>query len=240
MIEIKDLTFHYSNSSDIISSLSLDISENSCVAIIGESGCGKTTLLNLIAGIITPNKGFVRKKTDDISYLMQYVTLLPYKTALENALLAYELRNKCVDKNIEKKAKELLALFRMGEDSFLKFPGELSGGMKQRIGLVQTLLTSSDLVLLDEPFNAIDVNALETIENYIWRYTKEERRTMVFITHNIEQALLLSDWVVIMGNNQAIQYVIPDKEYVELPPSQRIKKQEYKSLFYEIMERMKL
>ena len=240
MIEIEFLFFNYNNSNDIFKNLSLIINDGSSMAIVGNSGCGKSTLLNLIAGILKPCKGQITKDTNNMSYLMQDVTLLPYKTAFENVLLAFQLRNKVVDENTKKKATELLKLFQIDEDSFGKYPSELSGGMKQRIGLVQTLITDPELLLLDEPFNAIDVNALETIESYIWDDIKKAKRTMVMITHNIEQALLLSDRVLILGKDYAVHEVIPSTEYITLPPSQRAANAEFKKLFFDIVEKMKL
>ena len=240
MIYITEVFFRYNISTDVISNLSLHIPKESCTAIIGNSGCGKSTLLSLISGLLKPNEGEIMVNSENLAYLMQDVTLLPYKTVMENTLLAYTLRKKYVDEETKRKAISILHLFQIEKDSFNKFPNELSGGMKQRIGLVQTLLTDPELLLLDEPFNAIDVNALETIEAYIWKCVKEGGRTMLFITHNIEQALLLSDRVVIMGNNHIVHEVNPSSYFIALPPSQRTNTPEYKTLFFEIIDKMKL
>ena len=240
MIKIENISFQYDNSKIVINNLSYSINKGSSIAIVGNSGCGKSTLLNLIAGIIKPDEGKIDINTTNVSYLMQEVTLLPYKTAFENVLLAFQLRNKAVDESTKQKATELLKLFQIDEDSFGKYPHELSGGMKQRIGLVQTLITDSELLLLDEPFNAIDVNALEKIESYLWNDIRNVKRTMVMITHNIEQALLLSDKIVILGNEYAVHQVIPTDEYIALPPSQRTVNGEFKKLFFDIVEKMKL
>ena len=240
MIKISDIFFQYNSSTDVISNLSLHIPKESCTAIIGNSGCGTSTLLNLISGILKPCKGSVAVHTNHLAYLMQNLTLLPYKTALENTLLAYTLRKKYVDDETRKKAISILQLFQIENDSFNKFPNELSGGMKQRIGIAQVLLTDPELLLLDEPFNAVDVNALEVIEEYIWKFVKEGGRTMLFITHNIEQALLLSDRVVVLGNNHIVHLVNPSSNYIALPPSLRTNTPEYKTLFFEVIEKMKL
>lgn len=239
MVDIINASFQYHSSRMIFDSLSLRVEKGSSVAVIGNSGCGKTTLLNLVAGIIEPTEGCVITKTNNIAYLTQDVTLLPYKTTLENVLLAYTLKNRRIDKNIKKSAIELLRLFQIDQNAFQKFPNELSGGMKQRIGLIQTLLTAPDLLLLDEPFNAIDVNTLETIESYVWDFVYNEGRTMLFITHNIEQALLLSSKILIMRNSHTVHEVTPTADYISRSPSQRINTEEYKNLFFEIIERMK-
>lgn len=239
MIHAKGISFKY-DKQIILSSLSLDISKGEIVAFVGNSGCGKTTLMNIIAKTLKPDEGNITINTDSVAYLMQDVTLLSYKTTLENVLLAYLLRNQHVDESTTRKAKEILRLFQIEQNAFQKFPDELSGGMKQRIGLVQILLTDPELLLLDEPFNAIDVNALNTIEAYIWDYVKNEGRTMLFITHNIDQALLLSSKIVIMGNNHIIQEVHPSVDYISRSPSQRKNTEEFKNLFFEIIEKMKL
>ena len=131
---------------------------------------------------------------------------MPYRTAWENTFLACELRGIPVD-NIQKQAaKEILDLFNIETEALNKFPKELSGGMKQRIGLLQTLLTDASLFLLDEPFNAIDINALNSIKLYIWEYLIKSNKTMIFITHNIDQALLLSDRILIMQTSHKQWY----------------------------------
>ena len=120
-----------------------------------------------------------------------------------------------------------------------KLPKELSGGMKQRIGLLQTLLTDASLFLLDEPFNAIDINALNSIKLYIWEYLIKSNKTMIFITHNIDQALLLSDRILIMRSPTELLEIKPTKEYCSLSPDERIDTSEYKKLFFEIVENLK-
>lgn len=240
MIKISEVSFQYNSSSEVISNLSLLIPKESCIAIIGNSGCGKSTLLNLISGILKPSKGNITVHTNRLAYLMQDLTLLPYKTVLENVLLARLLRNKFIDEETRQRAINLLKLFLIEDNSFAKFPHELSGGMTQRIGIAQTLLTDPELLLLDEPFNAIDVNALNTIEEYVWNYIKNRKCTMVFITHNIEQALVLSDKVLIMGKNHTIHQVVPSDNYIVASPSRRVSMAEFNMLFMEAIEKMKL
>ena len=219
----------------VFSNLNLYIDRGDIVSIVGNSGCGKTTLLNLIAGVLLPSKGEIKKSDKNIAYLMQDVTLLPYRTAWENTFLACELRGIPVD-NIQKQAaKEILDLFNIETEALNKFPKELSGGMKQRIGLLQTLLTDASLFLLDEPFNAIDINALNSIKLYIWEYLIKSNKTMIFITHNIDQALLLSDRILIMRSPTELLEIKPTKEYCSLSPDERIDTSEYKKLFFEIV-----
>ena len=214
MIELQNVGFAYNNKHTVFSNLNLYIDRGDIVSIVGNSGCGKTTLLILIAGVLIPSKG-------------------------ENTFLACELRGIPVD-NIQKQAaKEILDLFNIETEALNKFPKELSGGMKQRIGLLQTLLTDASLFLLDEPFNAIDINALNCIKLYIWEYLIKSNKTMIFITHNIDQALLLSDRILIMRSQTELLEIKPTKEYCSLSPDERIDTSEYKKLFFEIVENLK-
>ena len=228
MIELQNVGFAYNNKHTVFSNLNLYIDRGDIVSIVGNSGCGKTTLLNLIAGVLLPSKGEIKKSDKNIAYLMQDVTLLPYRTAWENTFLACELRGIPVD-NIQKQAaKEILDLFNIETEALNKFPKELSGGMKQRIGLLQTLLTDASLFLLDEPFNAIDINALNSIKLYIWEYLIKSNKTM-----------LLSDRILIMRSPTELLEIKPTKEYCSLSPDERIDTSEYKKLFFEIVENLK-
>ena len=202
MIELQNVGFAYNNKHTVFSNLNLYIDRGDIVSIVGNSGCGKTTLLNLIAGVLLPSKGEIKKS----------------------------------DKQA---AKEILDLFNIETEALNKFPKELSGGMKQRIGLLQTLLTDASLFLLDEPFNAIDINALNSIKLYIWEYLIKSNKTMIFITHNIDQALLLSDRILIMRSPTELLEIKPAKEYCSLSPDERIDTSEYKKLFFEIVENLK-
>lgn len=239
MIELNNISFHYPDSNEILENVSLKIDKGSCVAIAGQSGCGKSTLLNLIAGTLKPTKGCISIETGDISYLMQDVTLMPYLNVLENVILAYTLRNKVVDKKVMVDADKLLQLFQIGKDEYKKYPHELSGGMRQKIALVQTLLTSPELLLLDEPFTGIDVLSLSDIENKVYNSVKEKGITMVYITHNIEQAILLSDRIVIIKDNSISGDLSLPDDFIKESPLKRSNKGELcKRIFSEIIQNM--
>lgn len=237
-IEIQNIEFAYNSKHPLFTDLSLNIKCGDIISIVGNSGCGKTTLLNLIAGVLKPTKGDINKYDTNIAYLMQDVTLLPYKTAWENTFLACELRGIPINEK-ENAATQLLTLFNIEADAFDKFPKELSGGMKQRIGLIQTLLTDASLFLLDEPFNAIDINALNHIKLYIWKYVVQNRKSMIFITHNIDQALQLSNRILIMKDSKALSEIKPTISYCSLSPDKRMDTDEYKKLFFEIIDKLK-
>lgn len=239
MIKFSHVFFTYDSFHYVLSDVSFYIGRNQIVSIIGNSGCGKTTLLNLIAGLFLPSRGTIKIEDNDISYLMQNITLLPYRTAFENVLLARELKSKTVSYEEKQKARDMLDIFNIEHEALHKFPGELSGGMKQRIGLAQTMLTDASFFLLDEPFNAIDINTVNNIEGYMWEYMKREKKTMFFITHNIDQALQLSDRIFILKSQSGIHEIIPPADYCLLPPDKRIDTQEYKKLFFDIVGEMK-
>lgn len=237
-IELQNVEFAYDPKTPIFRDLSLKFANGDIVSIIGNSGCGKTTLLNLIAGVLTPTKGIIKRIDSSMSYLMQNITLLPYRTTLENTLLSCELRG--IPVNDKKNAAiNLLQYFNIEPDAFDKFPEELSGGMIQRVGLIQTLLTDTSLVLLDEPFNAIDINALSRIKQYIWEHFVNNNKTMIFITHNIDQALQLSNRIIIMYKSAKLSEITPSVKYCSLSPEQRMDTIEYKNLFFDIIDKLK-
>lgn len=238
MIRISNISFEYSESNKIFENFSLLIPDGQIITIIGNSGCGKSTLLNLIAGVLAPTMGTITN-TDSISYLMQDITLLPYKTTLENALLAYILQNGHLDIQTRKQAIDLLHLFNIDDSALMKYPDELSGGMRQRVGLVQILLTNRKVLLLDEPFNAIDTSTIESIQTYLWNLVRQDKRTLILITHNIEQALQLSDLILIIRNHNAFNHITPSDSFTHLSPAERPMTNEFKQLFFKVLEKMR-
>lgn len=234
-IEINNIAFSYNNE-NIFSNFSLSVTKGSIVSLIGNSGCGKSTLLNLITGILKPTCCKIIVNSD-FFYLMQEPILLSYKTAIENALLPCELKG-IINKNTISKAKDLLRTFKIEDNSLLKFPHELSGGMKQRIGIIQALLTNAPLLLFDEPFNAIDVNTINTIGVYIWENLKKEGKTLVYITHDFEQAICLSDNIIILNNVHSSQEIRFPTSFCELPPNQRKNAIDHNKIWFEIISAM--
>lgn len=239
VVSLSNICFSYNVEEDILKDISLDIKQGEVVSIIGNSGCGKSTLMNLIAGLLTPSQGIVQRTTDSISYLMQKPTLLSHLNVSENSLLAYQLLNNKTDDDVLDAACNLLNKFKLSAKDFLKFPNELSGGMKQRVALVQSLITEVDLYLYDEPFSAIDISTLEIIKEYIWRYFNNSNKTLVFITHNIDQALQLSNKVVVMRNDGSLKIMKFNTEFSETPPMYRNVTDIYNKYFISIIESMR-
>ena len=237
IVKIKSLYYQYDHSAPIFKDLSFSINENAIISIIGSSGSGKSTLLNIIAGLIQPTGGDVTMKELNISYLTQTVTLLPYRTAIENTLLALELRGLLTENKINEAIK-LFDLFDLNKSSLNKYPEQLSGGMKQRVGLIQTMLLDASLYLLDEPFTAIDRKTYLKIAKNIWSLLRLNGRAAVIVTHDIEQAVLLSDRIVLLNSNTKtlLKDILFREEFIAMSPEQRKHDIEFDKYFIEIIK----
>lgn len=182
------------------------------VSLIGASGSGKSTLMKIIAGLLTPEDGILRldgstgSPLGRVGYMPQNDLLLPWRTVMENVMLPVELSQK--DRATEQeKARKWLKEFGL-EQVMGEYPSRLSGGMKQRVAFLRTIMTGSDLLLLDEPFGALD--ALRKQEMQIWLLSIWEKlgKTILFITHDIEEAILLSDRVLVLRDGKVEEVVI--------------------------------
>ena len=188
----------------VLSGINLLVKEQEFFTIIGPSGCGKSTIFNMIAGLMEPNEGQVlvnSQKVQDavghIGYMMQKDLLLPWRTVLENVTLGLEILN------IPRGTRELIAMKYLEKYNLEAFrdsyPAMLSGGMRQRVALIRTLATNPDVILLDEPFSALDYQTRLVLEDEILSILRNERKTCVLITHDIEEAVALSDRVAVMS-----------------------------------------
>ncbi len=182
---------------------SFDIAPGSFVSLVGPSGCGKSTLLRLIAGLISKSSGSLsvhgRQVTGphtDVGLMFQKATLLEWRTAIENALLPVEIRGS-VTREDRDRAMHFLELVGLKDFAF-SFPSQLSGGMQQRVALARLLMTGADVLLLDEPFGALDEFTREHLNVELMRIVAEVKATTVFVTHNISEAIFLSDQVMVM------------------------------------------
>jgi ABC-type nitrate/sulfonate/bicarbonate transport system ATPase subunit len=201
---------------EVIKNLNMQVNDGEFVSILGPSGSGKSTLFSLIGGILTPEKGtilleddIINGRTGSISYMPQSSSLLPWRTVLQNVLLGQELTAK------KDKEKALQMLEKAGLASYVHaYPHELSGGMKQRVSFIRALLSPQPLILLDEPFSALDELTRLDMQKWLLSMWENNRQTVLFITHNIEEALFLSDRIVILSNKPASivsEFVIPFK-----------------------------
>jgi len=180
--------------------LSFSVNEGEFVAFIGPSGCGKTTLLSLAAGLLKPSDGTVESK-GSFGYMLQKDELFPWRTIEKNIFLPLEIKKQNTEEN-RNRALELAKKYGLGD--FLKsYPNQLSGGMRQRAALIRTLATDPDILLLDEPFSALDyqtrLNVTEDVANII----RSEGKTAVLITHDISEAVSLADRVIVLSARPA-------------------------------------
>jgi NitT/TauT family transport system ATP-binding protein len=189
---------------DALNPLSFEIEENEFVSIVGPSGCGKSTLLMIISGLVPPSSGVVRIKSDTVvapytglGFVFQQDVLLDWRTVLQNVMLQAQVRRLDRSRSMAR-AKELLCL--VGLEGFEdKYPYELSGGMRQRVAICRALLHDPDLLLMDEPFGALDAIARDQLNEDLLRYRREARKTIIFVTHSIPEAVFLSDRILVMS-----------------------------------------
>ncbi|HHK67376.1 MAG TPA: ABC transporter ATP-binding protein [Candidatus Acetothermia bacterium] len=191
---------------DVLCDISFGVDPAAWTTIIGPSGCGKTTLLRIIAGLEYPTGGKVRfssrrDRTDLVSFLPQHDTLLPWRTALGNLLLPAEIERRRRD-SAEAEARSLLVRFGLaGFEGF--YPGRLSGGMRQRVALIRTFLAHREILLLDEPLGALDPLTRIQLQDWLLEVWRELRKTILLVTHDVEEAVVLSDHIVLLTERPA-------------------------------------
>ncbi len=185
--------------------VSFDIGRHEFVAVVGPSGCGKSTLLRLLSGLLMPTRGQVTlfgqpvtEPRDEVGIVFQKPTLLPWLNALENVVFPVRHKTGRVSRADYERARELIEMVGLG-DFCDRMPGELSGGMQQRLGIARALLLDPEVLLMDEPFSALDALSREEMGFELLRIWNERPKTVLFITHSITEAVLLSDRVLVMS-----------------------------------------
>ena len=197
LLEVKDINYAYHNmdgETKALEHISFSMKEGDFLAIVGPSGCGKSTLLHLIAGLLEPEKGlillngkYLRGSATNIGYMLQKDELLEWRTVYHNVLLGLEIQHSMTARAKEK-ARELLDIY--GLDQFANSrPSELSGGMRQRAALVRTLVMEPDLLLLDEPFSALDYQTRLTVGDDIGQIIRKEKKSAILVTHDLAEAI---------------------------------------------------
>lgn len=205
MLEFRDVTFRYKEDDDyIMKNLNFKVEKGQFVSIIGPSGCGKSTIFRLLNGLEKPESGEILVDGKDISTLKDYCAfmpqkdlLFPWRTIEENISLPMEIK-KVPKKERHKKCVEFLKEVGL-LDYINKYPRDLSGGMKQRVSFGRTILTGSDILLLDEPFSALDYLTRMDMQEWILSQWRNLKKTIIFITHDVEEALFLSDTIYIIN-----------------------------------------
>lgn len=211
-LELKNIskTYQADNGETLaISNFSYHFKDNEFVTILGPSGCGKSTLLSIISGLESPSSGNVilngediTNKCSNIGYMLQKDYLLEWRTILKNVLIGLEIKKDLNPENI-KYAKMLLKTYGLA-DFINKYPSQLSGGMKQRVALIRTLATKPEILLLDEAFSALDYQTRLDVSSDVYRIIKSEKKTAIMVTHDIPEAISMSDKIIVLSNRPAV------------------------------------
>ena len=203
-LNVNNVTFSYDGKANVIENINIRLGEGELVCLLGVSGGGKTTLFNVISGLNRPQTGEVLLDGEDItgipgkiSYMLQKDLLLPYRTIEENAALPLIIRGMKKKEAVAKVQPHFAAFGLQGTEK--KYPAELSGGMRQRAALLRTYMTEAPVALLDEPFSALDTLTKSEIHRWFLGVMEKIKLSTVFITHDIDEAILLSDRIYLLG-----------------------------------------
>lgn len=206
VLEISNLHVDYmapdGSRKTVVSDISLTLKPGELICILGPSGCGKTSLLNAICGLI-PSQGSIKSGRDAstqarVGYLFQQDALFPWRTVRDNLLLVAEMTRR-PKKEVVARVDSYLEVFRLSHEHLDYFPGQLSGGMRQRVALIQALLLDPELLLLDEPFSSLDYYTKLRLESEFQQTVKTEQKAAILVTHDIDEAIAMADRVLIMG-----------------------------------------
>ncbi|WP_240620224.1 ABC transporter ATP-binding protein [Peribacillus acanthi] len=205
MLTIDSLSYSFDGKEKILENLNLEVKEGEFVSILGPSGSGKSTLFQLIGGMLKPDRGSISLQGKSligarghISYMPQQPALLPWRNILDNVLLGADISGQ-VDRE-----KAISMLGRAGFGKYKQdFPHQLSGGMKQRVAFLRTLLSPQSFMCLDEPFSALDELTRLEMQQWLLSIWEKDRRSVLFITHSMEEAIFLSDRILVLSNKPA-------------------------------------
>lgn len=221
MLSIKGLTKIYQGTTKAVDDVTIDIEDGEFVAFIGTSGSGKTTALRMLNRMIEPTSGTITIDGKDVNkmnpvelrrsigYVLQQIGLLPHMTIKENIVLVPKLLKWSEEKK-DKKARELIKLVDLPESYLDRYPSELSGGQQQRIGVVRALAAEQNIILMDEPFGALDPITRDTLQDLVKELQQKLNKTFIFVTHDMDEAIKLADKICIMSEGKVLQFDTPD------------------------------
>lgn len=221
MLKLEHLSKVYRGGKKAVDDLNIEIEKGEFVAFIGTSGSGKTTALRMINRMIEPTKGKITINGEDVTnknpvslrrsigYVIQQIGLMPHMTIRDNITLVPKLLKWDKDKK-NKAARELIELVNLPESYLDMYPAQLSGGQQQRIGVLRALAANQDLILMDEPFGALDPITRDTLQDLMKDLQQRLGKTVVFVTHDMDEAIKLADRICIMHDGQVVQYDTPD------------------------------
>ena len=238
VLKVSGVSYSYhtlSGETPALSNITFSVPEGEFLAIVGPSGCGKSTLLSMIASLMEPESGTISihgtpasMSRQRIGYMLQKDHLFEWRTIYKNVILGLEIQNRMTEKNLEH-VEQLLRDY--GLDQFRNArPSELSGGMRQRAALIRTLALNPDLLLLDEPFSALDV----------YRIIRKEKKTIILVTHDLSEAISMADRVLILSRRPATVQEIVSIHFADsgLLPMERRQASEFKQYFNEIWKEL--
>lgn len=234
ILEIKDLSHSYHNmegETPALSHLSYTMQKGEFVSIVGPSGCGKSTLLSLICGLMKPEEGTVELHGKQMGYMLQKDHLLEWRSIYKNIVLGLEIRHMLTTET-KQKVQDYLTQYGLADFANAR-PSELSGGMRQRVALIRTLILEPDLLLLDEPFSALDYQTRLNVADDIGQIIRKEKRSAILVTHDLSEAISLGDKVYVLTQRPAsIKRIIPLKfDLEEDTPLHRRNAPEFKNYF---------
>ena len=218
VLELKNIHYAYHNlegETPALTDISFTLKKGEFVSIVGPSGCGKSTLLSLIAGLLIPEKGlikingkYLRESTTNVGYMLQHDELFEWRTIYNNVILGLEVQHMLTARTKER-AHELLDFYGLRQFENAR-PSELSGGMRQRAALIRTLVLTPDLLLLDEPFSALDYQTRLNVGDDIGQIIRKEGKSALLVTHDLSEAISLADRVIVLSGRPAtIRQTIP-------------------------------
>ena len=239
ILEITNLSKKYHTKKeeiDAIDNISFDIYEGEFVSIVGPSGCGKSTVLSILCNLINKSKGNISILNGyNIAYMLQSDSLLPFKTVLDNCLIGLKIKGLDSLEN-KKYVIKLLNTYGLG-DFINKYPNNLSGGMRQRCALIRTLAVKPDILLLDEAMSALDYQTRLNISDDIYRIIKNEKKTAIMVTHDLSEAISMSDRIIVLSKRPGkIKKIYNIKLYNPSTPINNRKDKMFSKYFERIWE----
>ena len=232
VLRFDNVSMHYHSKQGetvALKEVNFSVSEGEFVAIIGPSGCGKTTLLSLSAGLISPTKGRVINDGYSFGYMLQKDELFPWRTIEKNIFLPLEIKK---SNTPEHRARALALAEKYGLKQFLKnYPSSLSGGMRQRAALIRTLAVNPDVLLLDEPFSALDYQTRLSVCDDVYKIIRSEKKTALLITHDISEAISVADKIFVLSKRPARVVAEHTLQFSETEPLKRRENKDFSRWF---------
>lgn len=222
MLEFDNISYTYhtkSGETAAVSSLSFKVEKGQFVSVIGPSGCGKSTVLSLAAGLLAPSSGRIVRGSGEFGYMLQRDALFEWRTVEQNIFLPLEVKKRNTAE-MREKAIELAVKYGL-KDFLKKSPSQLSGGMRQRVALIRTLAAEPDILLLDEPFSALDYQTRLEVCDDVQSIIKCEKKTALLVTHDISEAIALSDKVVVLSSRPAHVVAQHEIDFASTPKERR-------------------